>query len=131
MAANVKALREQHRLSYRDLEAKLREHGQPILASGLFKIERAERRVDVDELAALAWVLGPMPPGRLLSSHPSPLLSGVDVKRHEEAIGRATKAIAEVATASGRHPGSVLDLLDMAVFNVVKMPIRWADDDGR
>jgi transcriptional regulator with XRE-family HTH domain len=58
LARKVCELRKRQRWSYRDLEAKLREHGQPILASGLFKLERGERRTDVDELAALAAVLG-------------------------------------------------------------------------
>jgi len=58
LACNVRELREKRQLSFRDLEAKLREHGKSILASGLLKLERGERRTDVDELIALAATLG-------------------------------------------------------------------------
>ncbi|MEU2598454.1 hypothetical protein ABZ669_14685 [Streptomyces hirsutus] len=58
---NVKRLREQKRLTYVELSAKLTEAGRPIPVLGLRRIERGERRVDVDDLAALAVVLSAAP----------------------------------------------------------------------
>lgn len=135
LARNVRKLREAQRLSYRDLEAKLRDYGKPILASGLLKLERGDRRTDVDELTALAWVLGPMAPGRLLTSNPEgTLLPAVVAKKHEEAIGRAVKAIADAAGEARVSPRSVIDYVDHAFTPVVFRPRATGDgeaDDGR
>jgi transcriptional regulator with XRE-family HTH domain len=54
----VKELREQQRLTYVELAERLGQVGSPIPVLGLRRIERGERRVDVDELLALAEVLG-------------------------------------------------------------------------
>lgn len=55
LAKNVKALRGSTPL--RELEARLRDLGRPILASGLVKLEGGRRRVDIDDLVALARAL--------------------------------------------------------------------------
>ncbi|MFF3660058.1 helix-turn-helix domain-containing protein [Streptomyces olivochromogenes] len=65
LAANLKRLREEQRLTYVELSARLTETGRPIPVLGLRRIERGERRVDVDDLLALALVL---------STHPVDLL---------------------------------------------------------
>lgn len=52
VAANVKTLR--GRIPVRELSARLEQLGRPILPSGITKIEQGARRVDVDDLAALA-----------------------------------------------------------------------------
>src|SRR4051794_18703182 len=66
VAENVKMLREYaRRLSVRDLSARLGELGRPLLPSGITKIEHGERRVDADDLVALALALG-VTPNRLL-----------------------------------------------------------------
>lgn len=57
VAENVKAVRELRGLSYRELSRHLAEVGHRILPSGLVKIEDGSRRVDVDDLVALALVL--------------------------------------------------------------------------
>jgi transcriptional regulator with XRE-family HTH domain len=58
---NVKRLREMKKLTFVELSAKLTEVGRPIPVLGLRRIERGERRVDVDDLAALAVVLAAPP----------------------------------------------------------------------
>ncbi|AYF31479.1 hypothetical protein CSH63_29340 [Micromonospora tulbaghiae] len=63
VASNVKALRGS--TSLRELESRLRELGRPILASGLVKLEAGRRRVDIDDLVALARALR-VPPIRLV-----------------------------------------------------------------
>jgi transcriptional regulator with XRE-family HTH domain len=66
-AENVRRLRHTARISLRDLEAKLREAGQPIQASGLLRLEHGKRRTDVDEVVAIAGVFR-VTPAELLSS---------------------------------------------------------------
>ncbi|MFM9723729.1 helix-turn-helix domain-containing protein [Streptomyces scabiei] len=73
VAANVKRLREAQRLTLRSLSARLKEMGRPLSADALNKIEngasdepRQVRRVDVDDLAALAVALGVHPAALLL-----------------------------------------------------------------
>ncbi|WP_157166422.1 helix-turn-helix domain-containing protein [Streptomyces typhae] len=73
VAANVKRLRESRGLTLRALSAALRESGRPLSADALNKIENGDgnqdrgiRRVDVDDLMALAVVLEVSPVALLL-----------------------------------------------------------------
>ncbi|WP_211439288.1 helix-turn-helix domain-containing protein [Corynebacterium glutamicum] len=59
--ANVVRLREAQNLSYAEMTRQLTEIGRPIPELGLRNIERGQRKVDVDELVALAHVLGVAP----------------------------------------------------------------------
>lgn len=65
VAANVRALRDARRMTVRDLSARMTDLGRPLLPSGITKVEQGLRRVDVDELVALAVALG-VSPSRLL-----------------------------------------------------------------
>ncbi|MGA5435453.1 helix-turn-helix domain-containing protein [Streptomyces cellulosae] len=58
---NIKRIREEQRLTFVKLAEGLAEIGRPIPVLGLRRIERGERRVDVEELLALAYVLGVQP----------------------------------------------------------------------
>lgn len=62
----IKETRQHQRLSLAELSTRLTRAGHPILMSGLSKIENGGRRVDVDDLVAVAAALG-VPPGVLLS----------------------------------------------------------------
>lgn len=62
---NVKRIREGQRLTYVELSERLAAIGRSIPVLGLRRIERGERRVDVDDLLALAYALG-VPPVDLL-----------------------------------------------------------------
>ena len=66
VAANVRRLREARGLSLPGLSDRLAKIGRPILPSGLSKIELGERRVDVDDLMALAVALRVNPSAMLL-----------------------------------------------------------------
>ncbi|MGW9460069.1 helix-turn-helix domain-containing protein [Streptomyces globisporus] len=73
VAANVKRLREARGLTLRGLSAALKECGRPLSADAVNKIEngaanpdRGVRRVDVDDLMALAIVLNVNPSALLL-----------------------------------------------------------------
>lgn len=66
VASNLKRLRQRAGLDLRGLSARLRGSGHLISASGLSKIENMERRVDVDDLVALAVALDVSPLALLL-----------------------------------------------------------------
>ena len=57
VASNVRHLRQMRGLSYAEFSRRLAALGHPILDTGIMKIEKLQRRVDVDDLAALAEVL--------------------------------------------------------------------------
>lgn len=69
MAKEVARLR--GRTTVRELSARLAKLGRPILPSGITKIEQGTRRVDVDDLVALAAVLKVTPTRLLLGPPPS------------------------------------------------------------
>jgi transcriptional regulator with XRE-family HTH domain len=62
----VRRLREDRRLSYAEVSRRLAEMGREIPSLGLRRIESGERKVDVDDLVALALVLNVSPLGLLL-----------------------------------------------------------------
>lgn len=72
VAANARRLRERRGMSTYEFSRKLREAGRPITPSAVAKIERGERRVDVDDLATLAAVLNVSPAALLLPLKDSP-----------------------------------------------------------
>ncbi len=72
--ANVKRLREGQNMAYAELSRNLAGIGRPIPVLGLRRIEAGERRVDADDLLALAIVLGVHPNALLL-----PPVSGHDL----------------------------------------------------
>jgi transcriptional regulator with XRE-family HTH domain len=65
LIANVERLRAGRRLTYKRLSELLKDAGRPIFPLGLSRLEKAERRVDVDELVAFASVFG-VDPAELL-----------------------------------------------------------------
>ena len=65
VADNIARVRKQQRLTYTALSAKLENRGREIPVLGLRRIERYQRRVDVDDLVYLAEALG-VPVDRLL-----------------------------------------------------------------
>lgn len=66
VVANIKLLREERRLAYTELSAELARIGRPIPVLGLSRIERGKRRVDVDDLVAIAIALRVNPSALLL-----------------------------------------------------------------
>lgn len=67
---NIKRFREGRNLGYIKLARMLDEIGRPIPELGLRRIEAGDRRVDVDDLMALAAVLGVSPISLLLPEMP-------------------------------------------------------------
>lgn len=68
VSGNVRMLRERRGLTRPQLSERLSDLGRPLLATGLAKIEDGTRRVDVDDLMALAIALNVSPPRLLLPS---------------------------------------------------------------
>jgi transcriptional regulator with XRE-family HTH domain len=66
VAANIEGLRESQNLSYAELSRRLTELGRPIAPLGLTRIRDHQRRVDVDDLVALALALDVSPVTLLL-----------------------------------------------------------------
>lgn len=66
LSENISRLRRARGLSYRELSEKLSELGRPIPTLGLSRIENRERRVDADDLMALAAALAVNPNALLL-----------------------------------------------------------------
>ena len=65
-ARNIERLRTELGISQRQLAVRLTELGRPVPGTALSKIERGERRVDVDDLVAIALALGVSPSTLLL-----------------------------------------------------------------
>ena len=61
VAANVERLRTARRLSLRDLSERLGSAGHPMLTSTVHAIVQGKRRIDADDLVALAGALGVTP----------------------------------------------------------------------
>jgi len=77
VSANVKRLRDQRNLGLRGLSKKLGEVGRPLGHAAVDQIEKGTRRVDVDDLMALAAALGVSPATLLMP----------DVKTGQDAVG--------------------------------------------
>lgn len=58
VVANVETLRAARGWSYRELSARFAEAGRPVGGTGLHAISQYRRRIDVDDLAVFAEVLG-------------------------------------------------------------------------
>ncbi|WP_308292509.1 helix-turn-helix domain-containing protein [Streptantibioticus ferralitis] len=65
-ARNIERLRSMLSISQRQLAARLTELGRPTPSTALSKIGRGQRRVDVDDLVAIAIALGVSPSTLLL-----------------------------------------------------------------
>src|SRR5664280_168285 len=83
VAHNVKALREARGLTQTDVSDRMRAIGRPLLPTGVLKVEQGARRVDVDDLVALALVLDVTPNDLLgpLGEHDRGALQGIDRAR--------------------------------------------------
>ncbi|MDH6282596.1 helix-turn-helix domain-containing protein [Prescottella agglutinans] len=78
VAHNIRRLRDAANLTYAELGRRLEANGRTIPTLGLRKIESGERRVDADDLVALALALGVTPIALLMPVEAS-LTDAVDV----------------------------------------------------
>lgn len=98
VAANVQRLRKSRGLSIYQLSALLKAASRPITPAAVGKIERQQRQVTVDDLAALAVIFGVSPSALLLP------LSRSDKDDVEVTGGGAVPAADAWAWAQGRRP---------------------------
>ncbi|MEV0616170.1 helix-turn-helix transcriptional regulator [Nonomuraea sp. NPDC050404] len=78
IARNVAELRAARGLSLREMSERMGKLGRPTLSTGIMKIEDGTRRVDVDDLVALALALD-VTPNRLLLPPEAGTDKGVDL----------------------------------------------------
>jgi transcriptional regulator with XRE-family HTH domain len=109
VSANVKRLRTKQNLGLRSLSKKLGEVGRPLGHSAVDQIEKGTRRVDVDDLMALALALGVSPVTFLMPETVEPAdmveVTGLDGPRE-------AKQLWQWLTASDALPESLMTLLE-------------------
>jgi helix-turn-helix protein len=110
VAAQIRQLREWKRLGLQDLSDRLEAIGRPILPSGLSKVELGNRRVDVDDLVALAAALDTVP-GRLLQG---PLREPIGLTEEDEEIARAAMTAIRSCEAAGMSRYEVIEWMNMS-----------------
>ncbi|MFD3503721.1 helix-turn-helix domain-containing protein [Streptomyces sp. NPDC058678] len=66
VARNIERVRKARQLKQKDVSDRLRKAGRPLLATVVSKVERGERRIDVDDLVAFALALNVSPLALLL-----------------------------------------------------------------
>lgn len=98
VAANIARLRERRGLTTRQLSATLERAGRAIPASGITRMEKAERVVTVDELVALAAAFGVSPSALLLP------LSSRAIDQVEVTGGGSVPADVAWSWADGQRP---------------------------
>lgn len=125
-AAVVRHLRQQRRLSYAELSRMVESLGRSIPPLGLRRIEAGERRIDIDDLVALALALEVSPLRLLLPTEISPLVTnGVLYEAHriwdwgtgkwplsgdEVTFVRDSHPLRWAQTMTGREAGDAMDL---------------------
>lgn len=101
VAENVRAIRKRRNMSTYDLAGKLSAIGWPIHQTGVARIETGERRVDVDDLEALAAALDVTPDDLLADVGTAPV-SGPELVTLQQAVIDALAAgvaVSEVRAA--------------------------------
>lgn len=86
VAANVAALRADRGMTLAELSALMEKVGRPILPSGLSKIEQGTRRVDTDDLLALALALDVTPNRLLLTPTATMDTAGITATAHTQEV---------------------------------------------
>jgi len=129
VAANLRQTRADIGVSVRALSERLKELGQPILPSGVTKIEQGMRRVDVDELVAIALALRVSPTTLLIE--PS-MKQKVALARHPKS-GAAAQTVWELDTAvkraraAGNDPAVIEETVQSAQFQYYVDQLRNLD----
>lgn len=100
LIANVERLRRPRGLSYRKLAAAMEEAGRPLPAIGISRMMAGERRVDVDELVALAAVLR-VTPDHLLLPPEAAADAQAEAPAALRAVGNLGTRIEQLLAASG------------------------------
>lgn len=116
VAQAVRRFREMRRFGYADLSRKLAQYGREIPPLGLRRIESGERRVDADDLAALAVALNVSPLALLLPMEDSRVLPADEDAHPSEEIWRWGRGFSPL----GILPGEGLSSSDAPIFAFVE-----------
>lgn len=115
VAANVRALRRARGLELSHLSERLERLGQPISLAGLSRLELGQRRVDVDDLMALALALDVTPLRLLLTATAdadpvfvTPRTDPSTREAWEWATGERPPGVAPLFSTSSRRSGEDL-----------------------
>lgn len=129
VASNVRRLREAARLSYAELERRLEDAGRKVPVLGLSSIERERRRVDADDLAALALALEVSPATLLMpdteSGDDTPAVTGAEPGAAAESVWQWLVAEGPLNLRVERTERSVsIDRAQYDTFRTTARP-RW------
>ncbi|MGW3365966.1 hypothetical protein ACWDOR_23835 [Streptosporangium canum] len=107
---NIKHIRESQRITFVELADRLASIGRPIPVLGLRRIERGERRIDVDDLLAIAYALGAAPvdlliPGNEKDTTPYSITPGLP-----STVGTARRWIRGEAGSSPGEPNTLFGI---------------------
>jgi transcriptional regulator with XRE-family HTH domain len=120
VSANVKDLRKARNLGLRSLAKKLEDVGRPLSHSAVDQIEKGTRRVDVDDLVALALALDVQPSVLLMPRLGDP----VEVVAVTEKVGMSANQLWRWLTAA---PDSLAHMAEWPVWEQT----QWiGDTDG-
>lgn len=125
VAENLKRLR--GRVPVRELSARLEALGRPILPSGITKIEQGSRRVDVDDLVALAQALEVSPMRLLLPAAGD--LAELEELEERGALRLVVEEARRVVVQEGVAFEDLIDYLRLAermrvVFEPIVAPLK-------
>jgi transcriptional regulator with XRE-family HTH domain len=112
----LRKFREMRRFGYADLSRKLAQYGREIPPLGLRRIESGERRVDVDDLAALAVALNVSPLALLLPMEDSRVLPADEDAHASDEIWRWGRGFSPLGTL----PGEGISDSDAPIFAFVQ-----------
>jgi transcriptional regulator with XRE-family HTH domain len=127
VAANVRRLRTEQQLSTYELARLLGEAGWPIGAGGITRIEGGDRRVDADDLVALAAVFGVSPNVLLLPESRSPLIAlQAEVELAPNVVTNLGGAWGWVTGEMALRGPKPVTLHEEAQFALVNRPHRFA-----
>ena len=115
--ANIRRIRELQKMSLQDVSDRLTRLGRPIARSGLSKIESGDRRVDVDDLVAIAAALSVTPNRLLKTPDNSPMAGfpGMTKDDYEDSVavaGRFLHTILQKMPEAEREEFEALKLSD-------------------
>lgn len=129
-ADNLRRIRQERGLSYAELSRRLTGIGHPILDTGLLKIEKGDRRIDIDDLVALAVALGTTPNRLLLPDMQGlPPAGEGEITPTVAAPAQLLWAWASGEVPLGRHPSTGADDWrergEEVVFSRENRPHHW------
>jgi transcriptional regulator with XRE-family HTH domain len=129
VSANVKRLRKKQNLGLRGLSNKLGEVGRPLGHSAVDQIEKGTRRVDVDDLVALALALDVSPITLLMPDMPG----ADDPSQDVSATGMDTKVAAGRFWLWLRGEASLTSISDFSLIGNAQpmwQQMRWMKEIG-